>query len=264
MSEKEKEGIQSLGLDEALADLKSLAQKVSDMSKDLAKKAVDNAEGVTDKVGDIVDSTGDVLISAGETIDVTVELENLGNDSSSLVEVTLYEMIDNPYITIIEGSESINNLSDGSLASFNLSFNVSNDAPYGHAFALQLDLESEENSSSSTLEMTVEALVESFESAFNDLDWSLSGNAEWSIDSDQFYEGCLTVTGIAQNERVVAVRVDSESQNLYNKIEGLPHVTIATNPETGGKPAMSNEFLEQDFEPIDPIEICGKVEEVLR
>ena len=37
--------------------------------------------------------------------------------------------------------------------------------------------------------MTVEALVESFESAFNDLDWSLSGNAEWSIDSDQFYEG---------------------------------------------------------------------------
>ena len=37
--------------------------------------------------------------------------------------------------------------------------------------------------------MTVEALVESFESAFNDLDWSLSGNTQWSIDSDQFYEG---------------------------------------------------------------------------
>ena len=83
------------------------------------------------------------------------------------------------------------------------------------------------------------------------------------LPSDQFYEGCLLVTGVAQNERVIAVRVDSESQNLYNKIEGLPHVTIATNPETGGKPAMSNEFVEQDFEPIDPIEVCGKVEEVL-
>ena len=74
MSEKKKDAIESLGLDEALADLKFLAQKVSDMSKDLAKKAVDNAEGVTDKVGVIVDSTGDALISAGETIKQTKKM----------------------------------------------------------------------------------------------------------------------------------------------------------------------------------------------
>ena len=71
MSGKKKDPIESLGLNEAIADLKYLAQKVSDMSKDLAKKAVDNAEGVTDKVGDIVESTGDALISAGETIKQT-------------------------------------------------------------------------------------------------------------------------------------------------------------------------------------------------
>ena len=74
MSEKKKDAIESLGLDEALSDLKFLAQKISDMSKDLAKKAVDNAEGVTDKVGDIVDSTGDVLITAGETIKQTKKM----------------------------------------------------------------------------------------------------------------------------------------------------------------------------------------------
>ena len=74
MSEKKKDPIESLGLDEALADLKFLAQKVSDISKDLAKKAVDNAEGVTGKVGDIVDSTGDVLITAGETIKQTKKM----------------------------------------------------------------------------------------------------------------------------------------------------------------------------------------------
>ena len=71
MSDKKEDPIESLGLDEALADLKFLAQKVSDMSKDLAKKAVDNAEGVTDKVGDMVESTGDALITAGETIKQT-------------------------------------------------------------------------------------------------------------------------------------------------------------------------------------------------
>ena len=74
MSEKKSDAIESLGLDEALADLKFLAQKVSDISKDLAKKAVDNAEGVTDKVGDIVDSTGDALIMAGETIKQTKKM----------------------------------------------------------------------------------------------------------------------------------------------------------------------------------------------
>ena len=47
MSEKKKDPIESLGLDEALADLKFLAQKVSDMSKDLAKNSVDYAEGFT-------------------------------------------------------------------------------------------------------------------------------------------------------------------------------------------------------------------------
>jgi hypothetical protein len=84
------------------------------------------------------------------------------------------------------------------------------------------------------------------------------------LPSDQFYEGCLTVTGLAQNDRVIAVRVDAESQNLYNKIEGLPHVTIATNLEAGGKPAMSNEFSESDFQPIEAIKICGKVQEVMK
>jgi hypothetical protein len=94
------------------------------------------------------------------------------------------------------------------------------------------------------------------------------------LPSDQFYEGCLTVTGIAQNDQVIAVRVDAESQNLYNKIEGLPHITIATaidrektedikNPKY--YPAkLSNKFLKSHFQPINPIEVCGKVEEVLK
>ena len=70
MSDDKKSKI-SLGLDEALEDLKFLAQKVSDMSKDIAQKAVDQTEGVTDKMGDIVEATGEALISAGETIKST-------------------------------------------------------------------------------------------------------------------------------------------------------------------------------------------------
>ena len=68
MVDKEQAKFDSLGLDEAMDDLKVLAQKVSEMSKELIDKASEQAEGATDKIGDLVDSTGDVLISAGETI----------------------------------------------------------------------------------------------------------------------------------------------------------------------------------------------------
>jgi len=80
------------------------------------------------------------------------------------------------------------------------------------------------------------------------------------------YDGCLNVTGIARNDQVIAVRVDTSDLPIPMKIPGLPHITIATNPETGGKAPMSNDFVEEDFEPLEngPIKVCGKVEEVLR
>ena len=78
----------------------------------------------------------------------------------------------------------------------------------------------------------------------------------------QFFEGCVKVVGIARNEMVIAVKVDLSEMAVYNKIVGVPHITIATN--AGGKPTMSNEFSDEDFEPIEPIEVCGKVEEVPR
>ena len=74
MSDEKETKIESLGLDEALEDLKFLAQKVSDMSKDLIQKAAEQAEGATDKMGDVVESTGDILISAGETIKSTKKM----------------------------------------------------------------------------------------------------------------------------------------------------------------------------------------------
>ena len=78
----------------------------------------------------------------------------------------------------------------------------------------------------------------------------------------QFFEGCIKVVGIARNDKVITAKVDLGDIALYNKIAGVPHITIATN--AGGKPAMSNEFSDEDFEPIEPIVVCGKVEEVQR
>ena len=78
------------------------------------------------------------------------------------------------------------------------------------------------------------------------------------------YEGCLKVVAIAQNDQVMTALVDLGDLPMPMKGPATPHITIATNPATRGKAYMSNEFLETDFQPIDPIEICGAVEEVMR
>ena len=47
MADDKKSKIEALGLDEALEDLKFLAQKVSDMSKNLAQKASEKGGKLT-------------------------------------------------------------------------------------------------------------------------------------------------------------------------------------------------------------------------
>ena len=165
----------------------------------------------------------DNIITAGETIGLNITLENLGSEPSSLVEVSLLELIDNPYINIITGTGVINNLLDGSTSFVDLSFSVSSDAPYGHAFALQLNLTSNENNSSSTLNMIVGALVESFNSGtFSDLSWEFDGNANWIIDSNNSYDGAFSArSGAIDNnmtsDLIITMDIVEDSQIIFYK-----------------------------------------------
>ena len=78
------------------------------------------------------------------------------------------------------------------------------------------------------------------------------------------YEGCLTVVAIAQNDLVMTALVDIGGLAMPMKGPTLPHVTIAINAAEGGKAKMSNDFIEADYESIEPIQICGAVEEVMK
>ena len=81
------------------------------------------------------------------------------------------------------------------------------------------------------------------------------------------YEGCINIVGIAEGQHVMTALVDLGHLPLPMKGPEYPHITIATNPEAGGKPSMSNwkykpEFSEGNFRQIEPIEVCGTIEEV--
>jgi Fungal tRNA ligase phosphodiesterase domain len=66
----------------------------------------------------------------------------------------------------------------------------------------------------------------------------------------------LTVKAVAQNDKVMAVAVDS----LVPSQNPVKHITIAVNRAGGGKPVMSNQLT--GWTPIQHFQINGVVAEV--
>ena len=76
-------------------------------------------------------------------------------------------------------------------------------------------------------------------------------------------EECVKIISIAKNDQVMTGLVDLGDLPIPMKGPAFPHVTIAINSLLGGKASMSNLFLLSDFESIEPISICGIIEEIL-
>ena len=56
--------------------------------------------------------------------------------------------------------------------------------------------------------------------------------------------------------------VDLQGVSIPMKGPSHPHITIATNPLVGAKPMESNNFQISDYEPIEPINVCGTTREI--
>lgn len=92
------------------------------------------------------------------------------------------------------------------------------------------------------------------------------------LPTEQFGRGCLKITAIAKNEKVIAGLVKMEDDFLLYSKNEIPHVTIATAIDSDSTtdpenpvyylPKLSNEFEEADFEETEPIRVCGEVKEV--
>ena len=75
---------------------------------------------------------------------------------------------------------------------------------------------------------------------------------------------CVKIVGIALNDRVASALVDLESTPLPMRGSTHAHITIATNPLVGAKPIESNNFSMENYEAVEPIEICGTIEEIMK
>lgn len=70
---------------------------------------------------------------------------------------------------------------------------------------------------------------------------------------------CFTIDRIAMTNTLVTAKINLGDLPLPIKGPAFPHVTIATN---GVLPEESNKLTKDQFETIEPIQICGVIKEI--
>ena len=173
-----------------------------------------------------LNSGDDGVISLGESVSLELNVENVGSDVSNDITISLEEISGSPYVNIYDNDYIIESLAEGEIVSVTLDFTVSSDAPYGHSFILSLNMESESNSFATDIELSVESLIDSFESGdFADLPWDFSGgDADWTVVMGDASEGLYssksgTIDHNMSSELSVTVDIAEDGNiSFYKKV----------------------------------------------
>ena len=171
---------------------------------------VGNIDGAYVVLNDVEVSMGaDDMITAGEYLDVSVVMENIGNEDASTINVSLSS--NDEYISIVDGNETINSLGSESSATVEFTFQVANGAPYGYPFSLLVEATSDGETWSSEIELAVGSLVEGFEAGnLSTYAWEFGGLSNWSIDMGESSSGLYSVRSGYLDDAPAGSNVTSE------------------------------------------------------
>ena len=135
-----------------------------------------------------INAGADGAISIEETISIELEIENLGNELDSNIQLELLNPYNNQYINLINSNVVIPSLNAGETTVANLTFSISQNAPYGHSFTIIANLTSLDNSWENIYDLNIEYLMENFDdNSFDEFSWNSSGDATWEvINGNQF------------------------------------------------------------------------------
>jgi len=92
-----------------------------------------------------IDSDGDEVIDAGETVNVSLNIENLGSDQATNTILTM--TIEDQYITVTDGEENLGDVSSETLLDLEdiFSFEVSDEINFGHPFEMTITMTCDED-----------------------------------------------------------------------------------------------------------------------
>lgn len=162
-------------------------------------------------------------VNPGETATVQFNVVNKGN--SAAVNTVFRAFCSFPETTVEEEVFYINTLDAGTDSSVDFTFTINENAVIGTAYEMVIAAYSGNYITTSSYTFTVGNVTEGFETGdFSAYNWEFEGDANWTIATDQVYEGQYSVKsgniGGSSSTRlkiVVEVKQDSEI-SFYKKV----------------------------------------------
>ncbi len=154
-------------------------------------------------------------LDAGETASITIETTNDGHATSPDATGTL---VSNSYVTINTGTYDFGsfNVDQSKFAVFNIT--VSSSAPNGVSIPLEFNVTGGNYSATEMFYEYVGLSIEDFETGnFNAYNWITSGDADWTIDEINAYEGnfCAKSGAIGNNsETELSLTIDTNAGDI--------------------------------------------------
>jgi len=160
----------------------------------------------------INDSSGDNdgILDPGETVIMTIPVINSGHAISPNADAVLN--CSSSYITIQDNNFTLGQIDAGTTQ--NAEFILSAD-PFmqnGTSVTFDFDVNANEYSFSENFEICIGLIIEDFETGnFSHYNWYFAGNADWTIDSNNQYEGIYCAkTGAIGHQSSTSIKIDIE------------------------------------------------------
>jgi len=128
-------------------------------------------------------------LEPGETAQVFVDLENMGGGTAYNIDF-LFENTD-PYITINQATFTADELGGSETTTAQFEITIDGSTPIGHTTTFDVSAEADFGfTANDSFMATIGMILEDFESgSFDTYDWEFSGNADWTIDDSNPFEG---------------------------------------------------------------------------
>lgn len=162
-------------------------------------------------------------VNPGETATIQFNVVNKGNSAAANTVFRVFCSF--PETTVEEDIFYINTLDAGANSSVDFTFAVKDDAEIGVAYEMIIAAYSGNYITTSSYPFTIGSITEGFETGdFSAYNWEFEGDADWTIATDQVYEGQYSVksgdiggSSTTRLKIVVDVKQDSEI-TFYKKV----------------------------------------------
>ncbi len=163
------------------------------------------------------------LLDPGETATIIIPVSNSGNSMSP--DATVYLSSTSSYISLNTTTDDIGSINIGETVDASFSVTVSPTAPEGESVDLDFDVIAGSYNASKLILSYISALIEDWETGnFNKFPWTMGGNANWTIVTDNPYEGIycarsgnITDSQVSDMEVTLSVTGDG-NVSFYRKV----------------------------------------------